>query len=123
MNDIWRFCLNKHITGCYCACHSPLSSCPSCEHCTGDNDVAKDYQRRYRELLLAMGDEQYRAICQAEIDWYRRYGKYPERITGDSHGAQYVIGDQSWNQRNPHRPEAIEHLMPRLGSHHQAGRG
>lgn len=26
-------------SGCYCACHSPISSRPGCEHCKGDNPV------------------------------------------------------------------------------------
>ena len=28
----------KDIKDCYCVCHSPVSSCPSCEHC---EDIVK----------------------------------------------------------------------------------
>lgn len=30
---------NVANAGCYCVCHSPLSSCAWCEHCEGNNAV------------------------------------------------------------------------------------
>lgn len=53
-----------------------------------------------------------RALCAAEVSWYRRYGKHPGRIVRDSHGVEYVIGDWSWNRAR--RPsEYIEGAMAR----------
>lgn len=50
---------------------------------------------------------------RAEVDWYRRNGRYPERIKLDSGGAPYVLGDASWNRAGrPH--ELIEGLLPRV---------
>jgi hypothetical protein len=43
---------NSHIKGCYCVCHSPWSSRPVCEHCVGDSEVAREYQKRLRNSLL-----------------------------------------------------------------------
>jgi hypothetical protein len=31
---------------CYCVCHSPYSSCAWCEHCQGDNEVARYHRER-----------------------------------------------------------------------------
>lgn len=46
-----------------------------------------------------------------EVAWYRKHGKYPERIVRDSEGNEYVIGDESWNDLFPHKPECVELLM------------
>ncbi len=46
-----------------------------------------------------------------ELNWYDRYGNYPERITKDREGRPFVIGDHCWNLKNPDRPEYIEHLI------------
>lgn len=53
----------------------------------------------------------YRAHCRAEVEWYRRHGKYPERIKPDSAGVLYVIGDLSWNMNRPDKLERIESAM------------
>lgn len=51
-------------------------------------------------------------IQEAEVEWYRRHGKYPrERIVRNSEGEPYVIGDWSWN-RQANRPyETVEAQM------------
>ena len=47
-----------------------------------------------------------------EIDWYLKNGKYGKsRITKDSNGNEYVIGDYSWNAINPNKKETIENRM------------
>jgi len=56
--------LNSHIKGCYCVCHSVLSSCPVCEHCTSD-----EYQQRLRDNLL---DTHLHTYC---ADYCLRCGK------------------------------------------------
>lgn len=36
---------------CYCVCHNPVSSCPSCEHCKGVNNVTRhQYEDKEDEL-------------------------------------------------------------------------
>jgi hypothetical protein len=72
--------------------------------------------------------DSYRDLCELQVGWYRRHGKYPaQRIARDSSGAEYVIGDWSWN-RTQHRhrycstcgrasgnaTEVIDHLLPDL---------
>lgn len=47
----------------------------------------------------------------AELAWYRKHGKYPERITSDSKGLQYVIGDWAWHRKYPRKSEFIEERM------------
>lgn len=34
-------CREVVASSCYCVCHSPVSSCPWCEHCKGDNMVMR----------------------------------------------------------------------------------
>lgn len=43
-----------------------------------------------------------------EVEWYRKHGKYPERIKVDSLGHEYVQIDLWWNQRNRYRMETIK---------------
>ncbi len=44
-----------------------------------------------------------------EIKWYRKNGRYVDRIVKDSNGDKYVIGDDSWNTvKNKNRLECIE---------------
>ena len=31
---------------CYCVCHIPVSSKPSCEHCKGDNEVGRYWKNK-----------------------------------------------------------------------------
>lgn len=45
---------------------------------------------------------------QKEIFWYKKHGKYKDRITVDSNGLKYVIGDWAWNRKNADRKEYIE---------------
>jgi hypothetical protein len=46
----------------------------------------------------------------SEVEWYRQYGRYQDRIRLDIQGREYVIGDFSWNVRG--RPaEVIEQQM------------
>jgi hypothetical protein len=49
-------------------------------------------------------------IREMEILWYRKNGKYKDRITADSNGDDYVIGDWSWNRmtENKDKQEFIE---------------
>lgn len=44
----------------------------------------------------------------SEVEWYRKYGKHPERIVKDSSGQLYVIGDFSWNRPNTNKKEEFE---------------
>ena len=53
----------------------------------------------------------YRELCQREVEWYRRHGRYPERIRRDLSGTAYVIGDWSWNRNHPNKSEVIEYRM------------
>lgn len=34
-----------------------------------------------------------------QVKWYYKNGRYASRITKDSDGKEYVIGDWSWNRR------------------------
>lgn len=44
-----------------------------------------------------------------ELNWYDRYGKYPnERIVLDSSYTPYLICDSQWNKENPDKPEYFE---------------
>lgn len=54
-------------------------------------------------------------VMEAEVEWYRRFGKFPQhRIKRDSTGAYYVIGDWSWNRGNLARSyEVVEPDMHR----------
>lgn len=105
--------LNAHIKDCYCVCHSPISGRPSCEHCTGDNEVARDYQRRLRESLLSISNNsEHRGFTEDE---------WREKILGDElqtrcydclrpygneHGfPDLVIPDWAWKKISPKRNE------------------
>lgn len=46
-----------------------------------------------------------------EIEWYRRNGKYSERVKRTKSGDLFVIGDYSWNSARPQKPEYIEKRM------------
>lgn len=46
-----------------------------------------------------------------EVRWYRQFGKYPERISRTASGAEYIIGDLSWNKHHRGKGEAVEALM------------
>ena len=48
-----------------------------------------------------------------ELAWYRQHGQYPQRIARDSHGAEYVIGDGSWNASHDWAKERVEPQMMR----------
>lgn len=56
-------------------------------------------------------------IQQLEVEWYRRHGKYRERICRDSMGREYVVGDWSWNRLHPEHQEHIEHRMSLMPQH------
>ena len=38
-------------------------------------------------------------VSEAEVRWYSQHGRFRHRIVRDSEGAEYVIGDWSWNRR------------------------
>lgn len=50
-------------------------------------------------------------IMAAEVRWYKQNGKYPERITTDSRGRAFVVGDRDWNRRHRKKMEYIEDEM------------
>ena len=43
-----------------------------------------------------------------ELEWYRKNGKYPERIIKTGHLEEYVIGDWAWNRMHKDKKEAVE---------------
>ena len=45
------------------------------------------------------GSLSYKQQCALEVEWYEKHGKFPSRITRDSQGVRYVIGDFTWNER------------------------
>lgn len=47
----------------------------------------------------------------AEVAWYRKHGKYKERIAreGVPPYAEYLIGDEGWSRKYPGYIENIEH--------------
>ena len=51
------------------------------------------------------------SIRESELDWYKKHGKYKERITKDANNNPYVIGDFSWNAGNKDRIEFVEPKM------------
>lgn len=57
----------------------------------------------------------YRKLNALHCEWYRANGKYPqERITSDSSGVDYVIGDWSWARRHPDKPELIDRELDKI---------
>ncbi len=52
-------------------------------------------------------------VCEREVAWYRKHGKYIERIVREfsGQGAEFVVGDWSWSRNHPDKPEIIEPLM------------
>ncbi len=48
---------------------------------------------------------------QREVEWYKHFGRYPERIATSGSGAKFVIGDWSWNRQHPGKAETIEPVM------------
>lgn len=50
-----------------------------------------------------------------EAAWYRRHGRYPERVRLTLSGEPFVIGDWSWNRDYPNRREVVEPAMRRAG--------
>lgn len=54
----------------------------------------------------------YAELAAEEVRWYRKFGRFPERIKKDSSGIEYVIGDWSWNRsQSTEKQEAIEPIM------------
>ena len=51
----------------------------------------------------------------AELEWYRKFGRYPERIRKDSLGLDYMIGDYAWHRKHPDRQEFVEERMRHEG--------
>lgn len=51
--------------------------------------------------------------CRAEVEWYRKHGKWHDRIRVTSDGVKFVVGDWSWNRSHPRRKEYVEDAMPR----------
>lgn len=47
------------------------------------------------------GSLSYKEQCALEVEWYNKHGKFPSRITRDSQGVRYVIGDFMWNKNRP----------------------
>jgi ribosomal protein S18 acetylase RimI-like enzyme len=48
------------------------------------------------------------AASAAEVAKYRQFGKYPkERIRTNNFGYEYVVGDATWNRKNPQRQEFL----------------
>lgn len=65
-----------------------------------------------------------------EVEWYRRYGKYVQRIRRCTAGREYVVGDWSWERNHPDKDEPIEWRMQLAGVYreprprrHSRGRG
>lgn len=50
-------------------------------------------------------------IAEREVIWYRKNGKYPERIVTNNQNKLYVIGDWSWNRLYPNKFEEAEKQM------------
>jgi len=47
-----------------------------------------------------------------EVAWYRKYGKYSDRIKVDAGHHYYVVGDWSWNrEQGTKKSEYIEKEM------------
>lgn len=46
-----------------------------------------------------------------EVKWYKKYGKYPDRIINAGTPDEYVVGDESWNKKHINRQELIESRM------------
>lgn len=52
--------------------------------------------------------ESYEEISKYTVAWYRKNGKYKERIRKDNEGKEYVIGDWWWNMAHPDQQEYFE---------------
>lgn len=64
------------------------------------------------EAKTKHADMPYAKLAAREVEWYRRHGRYPKsRIVRASDGVEYVIGDWSWNRKNPLRQEWVESQM------------
>lgn len=53
-----------------------------------------------------------------EVEQYRLYGNYPDRITRDSSGQEYMIGDWSWNRLPQNKREFFEPVLRQLEGQH-----
>jgi len=63
------------------------------------------------QLKQNLENLEYETNREFEIRWYRQFGKYPERITKDRSGQQYMVGDWSWNRNYPEKAETVEPLL------------
>lgn len=61
---------------------------------------------------VKIGSELSAEFAAREVDWYRRNGRFADRIARDSQHREYVIGDVSWN-RDTRPREYIEWVMSR----------
>lgn len=52
-----------------------------------------------------------RTVREAEVEWYRKHGRYKDRITEDTDGKKYVIGDESWNAQHHNAVEYIDNKI------------
>jgi hypothetical protein len=50
-------------------------------------------------------------VQMLEVEWYKKNGKYQDRIVKDALGKEFVIGDWSWERNFPDRPEYADILM------------
>lgn len=50
-------------------------------------------------------------IQTEETNFYRQFGKYPNRIRVDQFGKEYVIGDVTWNRNNPTKFESFTQMF------------
>ena len=60
-----------------------------------------------------IGGMSYRELSRLSVDWYRKNGKYPERIRTDGDGVEYIVGDWSWERMNPDKPEYVDLTLTR----------
>lgn len=52
-----------------------------------------------------------------EVAWYRKRGKHKARISVDTTGAEYVIGDDGWNKGERPREYIDQHMLADLIGH------
>jgi hypothetical protein len=54
-----------------------------------------------------------RTLQADQVSWYRKHGRFPlERITKDSKGNEFVVGDVSWNLNNHQACRACKRPYP-----------
>jgi len=60
-------------------------------------------------------------VMTYEVQWYRKHGKYQDRVQLDDLGNEHVICDVTWNRRNPFRRESVRQQLTNFVAYRVTG--